>query len=169
MLLKIAGAATLAAGVGVASMDYLVVDVKGDPSLPRLVIPVPLLAAEAALGLVSERELRVDVGDAERYLPVARELIAELRRMPDTEIVRVEDRGERVSVAKRGGELQVRVSGRRESVAVNLPLDCAEELLASLEGGRLDLRRALAGPHRYGRTDLVEVVDGQQHVRVYVW
>jgi hypothetical protein len=169
VLLKIAGAATLAAGVGVASMDYVVVDVKADRDMPRLVIPVPLRAAEAALSLVPQRDVAVDIGDAERYLAVARELVGELRRMPDAEIVRVEDRDELVSVAKRGDELQVHVSGRREQVSVNLPLDCVKEVLESVRGGRVDLRRALAGLHRLGRTDLVEVVDGSEHVRVYVW
>ncbi len=169
MLLKIAGAATLAAGVGVASMDYVVVDVKPDRDTPRLVIPVPLLAAEAALSLVPARDLRLDIGEAERYVGVARELVGELRELPDTELVRVEDGGELVTVTKRGDQLQVRVSGRRERVAVNLPLECVEEILKSARGGRVDLRRALAGLHRFGRTDLVEVVDGDEHVRVYVW
>lgn len=169
MLLKIAGAATLAAGVGVASMDYVVVDVKSDPELPRLVIPVPLLAAEAALALVPEQDARLEIGDADRYVAVARELMGELRRMPDTEIVRVEERDELVTVTKRGGQLQLRVSARRERVSVNLPLDSVEEMLDSVRGGRVDLRRALASLRRIGGGDLVEVVDADQHVRVYVW
>lgn len=170
MFLKIAGGLTLAAGVGVASMDYVVVDVKPGKDAPRIVIPVPLLAAEAVLAFVPDRDLNVKIDDeARRYLPVARELVGELRSIPDAELVRVEDAGELVTVSKRGEVLEVRVVNGKERVAVNLPLDCVEEVLKSTGSGRIDVRRALAGLHRLGRTDLVEVVDGNEHVRVYAW
>ncbi len=170
MFLKIAGGLTLAAGVGVASMDYVVVDVRPEKDGPRIVVPVPLLAAEAALAFVPDKDLDLKMDDeARRYLPVAAELVKELRSIPDAEIVRVEDDGELVTVRKRGEVLEVRVVKGKERVAVNLPLDCVEEVLKSVGSGRLDVRRALAGLHRFGRTDLVEVVDGDEHVRVYVW
>ncbi len=170
MLLKMAGAATLAASVGVASMDYVVVDVKADKDTPRIIVPVPLLAAEAALAFVPKGDLDLPLDDeARRYLPIARELIGELREMPDTEIVRVEDGDELVTVTKNGDTLEVRVTGDGERVSVNVPLESVEELLKSARGGRIDVRRALRGLHRFGRTDLVEVVSGDEHVRVYVW
>lgn len=170
MFLKIAGGLTLAAGVGVASMDYVVVDVKPGKDEPRIVVPVPLLVAEAALAFVPDADMDLKMDDeARRYLPVARELIAELRTIPDAELVRVEDEGERVTVTKRGQTLEVRVAKGEERVAVNLPLDCVEDLLRSAGTGRIDVRRALRSLHGFGRTDLVEVVDGQEHVRVYVW
>jgi hypothetical protein len=170
VFLKIAGAATLAAGVGVASLDYLVIDVKPERDAPRIVLPVPLFVAETALAFVPDARIGVDVGDAQRYLGVAREVVGELREIPDdTELVRVEDGEETVVVAKRGDELQVRVRSSREQVTVNLPLDSVDEILKSARNGRLDLRRALAGLHRFGRTDLVEVATGEEHVRIYVW
>ncbi len=170
MLLKMAGAAALAASVGVASMDYVFVDVKPDKDAPRIILPVPLLAAELALAFVPPADLDVPIDDeARRYLPIARELIGELREMPDAEIVRVEDGDELVTVTKKGDVLEVRVKGDNERVSVNVPLDSVEEILKSARGGRLDVRKALRGLHRFGRTDLVEVVDGDQHVRIYVW
>jgi hypothetical protein len=170
MFLKIAGGLTLAAGVGVASMDYVVLDVKPGKDEPRIVLPVPLLAAEAALAFVPDRELDLKMDpEARRYLPVVQALARELRSMPDTELVRVEDDGEKVTIAKRGENLEVRVANGEERVAANVPLDCVEELLTSGAGGRLDVRRALRGLHRFGRTDLVEVQTADEHVRVYVW
>ncbi|HET7291049.1 MAG TPA: hypothetical protein VFM88_01365 [Vicinamibacteria bacterium] len=170
MLLKIAGATALAAGAGLASMDYVVVDVKADRAAPRIVVPVPLLAAEAALSFVPQRELRVDMGrDAERLMPVARELAAELRRMPDAELVTVEDGDETVRVSKRGDLLEVRVrSGSGEQVDVNVPLECLERALASFASGRLDVRGVLSALHR-ADGKIVEVRNGTEHVRVYVW
>lgn len=170
MLLKIAGGLTLAAGVGVASMDYVVVDVKPDRDAPRIIVPVPLLAAEAALSFVPDQDIDLRMDDeARRLLPVASALVSELRAMPDAEIVRAEDGDEEVSIAKRGESLEIRVASDRERLAVKVPLECVEGLLRSARAGRMDLRRALAGLHRFGRTDLVEIQTDREHVRVYVW
>lgn len=170
MLLKIAGATVLAAGAGLASMDYVVVDVKPDRDAPRIIVPVPLLAAEAALRFVPDRDLTVDMGpEAERILPLARELAAELRAMPDAEIVTVEDGDEMATVAKRGDRLEIRVrNGSREQVEVNVPLECVEQALRSIASGRIDVHRIVSALHR---TDgkIVEVRNGDEHVRVFVW
>ena len=170
MLIKIAGATLLAAGAGLASMDYVVVDVRPDRDAPRIIVPVPLLAAEAALNFVPERDLRVDMDeDAKRFLPVARELADELRAMPDAEIVTVEDGSDTVRVAKRGDVLEIRVrSGGREQVDVNLPIDCLAQLLESIGSGRLDVRRAVSALHQADGT-IVEVRNGDEHVKVSVW
>lgn len=170
MLLKIAGATVLAAGAGLASMDYVVVDVKADRDAPRIIVPVPLLAAEAALSFVPDRDLRLDMGpEAERILPVARELAAELRAMPDAELVRVEDGDETVSIAKRGDRLEIRVrDGSRERVDVNVPIECLEQALRSISSGRLDVRGVVSALHK-ADGNIVEVVDGAEHVRVLVW
>lgn len=170
MLIKIAGATVLAAGAGLASMDYVVVDVRPDRDAPRIIVPVPLLAAEAALSFVPDRDLRVDIDeDAKRFLPVARELAGELRAMPDAELVTVEDGRDTVRVAKRGDRLEVRVrSGGREQVDVNLPIDCIAEVLESIGSGHFDARRAVSALHQAEGT-IVEVRSGDEHVRVSVW
>lgn len=170
MLLKIAGATVLAAGAGLASMDYVVVDVKADRDAPRLVVPVPLLAAEAVLSFVPTRDLRVGVGkDAERVVPVVRELLAELRTVPDAELVTVEEGNETVQVSKHGDRLEVRVrNGNRERVDVNVPITCLEQALAAFASGHVDVRSVVSALHQ-ADGDIVEVQDGDQHVRVFVW
>jgi hypothetical protein len=170
MLLKIAGAATLAAGVGIASMDYVVVDVKADPDAPRIVLPVPLVAAEAALAFVPEKDLFVDVGpEAERILPVAREIAAELRTIPDTDLVTVDDGDDHVRIAKRGDRIEVHVrEGDHQKVDVTVPIDCLEKALGAMHSGRVDVSRLVSALHR-ADGDLVRVEDGDTRVRITVW
>jgi hypothetical protein len=71
---------------------------------------------------------------------------------------------------KTGDRLQVRVHGRRgEDVQVNVPFRMLTALLGHAQSGRIepgDLARAL-GESRL--TDLVDVRDGNERVRVYVW
>ena len=170
MLLKIAGATVLAAGAGLASMDYVVVDVKPDREGPRLIVPIPLLAAEAAVQFIPPERLRVDVGkDAERFLPVAREVMGELRAMPDTDIVTVEDGDTTVRVGKRSDRLEVRVhDGGRDQVDVDVPIECLEKVLESLSSGHVDVGSILSALHK-ADGKLVDVHDGDQHVSVWVW
>jgi hypothetical protein len=82
--------------------------------------------------------------------------------------VRVEERDEQVVVTKEGRTLKVRVTGKRENVSVNVPLHLA---LSALPGPDGRIRTAaLAGALSSVRfTDLVEVHDGNDHVRVWVW
>jgi len=71
-------------------------------------------------------------------------------------------------VAKEGRNLTVRVSGHKENVSVNVPLALALQALPD-EEGRIPTV-ALAGALSAVRfTDLVDVQDGKDHVRVYVW
>ncbi len=84
--------------------------------------------------------------------------------------MRVEEPGEQVVIVKAGEVLNVSVHGRRgEDVQVNVPLRMLIALLSHAESGRIepgDLARAL-GESRL--TDLVDVRDGNDRVRVYVW
>ena len=66
-------------------------------------------------------------------------------------------------------ELEVRVrDGGREEVDVNLPLDCVEQALGSIASGRVDVHRILSALHKADGT-IVEVRNGDEHVRVSVW
>jgi hypothetical protein len=156
----------------VASLGVMVVDVReGGPDGHRIVVPVPLVFAQAALALAPlaapDDKLRIPA-EAREHVGLAREVIEALAAAPDGELVRVEERGELVVVAKEGRTLKVRVSGERENVSVNVPLHLALQALPG-EDGRIRtaaLAGALAGV-RF--TDLVEVRDGKDHVRVWVW
>jgi hypothetical protein len=156
----------------VASLGVVVVDVReGGPNGSRIVVPVPLVLAQAAVALAPmaapEHAMRVPE-EAVEHMGLAREVVEALAAAPDGEFVRVEERDETVVITKEGQTLKVRVTGKRESVSVNVPLHLA---LAALPGrdGRIRtaaLAGALAGV-RF--TDIVDVKDGNDHVRVWVW
>jgi hypothetical protein len=157
----------------IASLGIVVVDVReGGPDGQRIVLPVPLVFAQAALALAPAvapaDKLRIPDGEALQHVGLAREVLEALAQAPDGELVRVEERDELVVITKEGRSLHVQVSGSRENVSVNVPLSLALQALPD-EHGRIRtaaLAGALAGV-RF--TDLVEVQDGNEHVRIWVW
>ena len=156
----------------VASLGVVVVDVReGGPDGNRIVVPVPLVFAQAALAVAPAvapaDKLRIP-DEALEHIGLAREVLEALAAAPDGELVRVEERDEQVVITKEGRSLQVRVSGERENVSVNVPLHLALQALPD-EDGRIRTA-ALAGALGGVRfTDLVDVQDGNDHVRVWVW
>jgi hypothetical protein len=172
MLLKAVGALSLAGAAGLASMSYVVVDVKEQgPKGMHLVLPVPLIAAQAALALAPPHAGRVNVdADLERLAPIAREMAAELRNIPDAELVHVVDANEDVRISKLGDHLEIRVDGKDEKVSVNVPLDAVDQVLSSIHGRTLDARAVLRALRQVRNTDLVDVqtADGE-HVHVWIW
>jgi hypothetical protein len=157
----------------VASLGVVVVDVReGGPDGTRIVVPVPLVFAQAALAIAPAvapaDKLRIPDNEALEHIGLAREVLEALAQAPDGELVRVEERDELVVIAKEGRSLRVRVSGERENVSVNVPLHLALQALPD-EHGRIRTA-ALAGALSGVRfTDLVDVQDGNDHVRVWVW
>jgi hypothetical protein len=154
----------------VLATGLLVVDVQeGGPNGHRIVVPVPLLAAQAALAFVPDDELRFEMPEeAARHLPVAREVLEALAAAPDGELVRVEERDERVLVEKKGDLLHVSVHGKKgEDVEVNIPIRAALEALP--KHGRIDPGAAVAALRSLSKTSLVDVRDGDDHVRVRVY
>jgi hypothetical protein len=156
----------------VASLGVVVVDVReGGPDGSRIVVPVPLVFAQAALALAPavapDEKMRIP-DEALEHVGLAREILEALAAAPDGELVRVEERDELVVIAKEGRSLRVRVSGHKENVSVNVPLHLALQALPD-EHGHIRTA-ALAGALGGVRfTDLVEVQDGNDHVRVWVW
>jgi hypothetical protein len=159
--------AALAAGV--ASLGIVVVDVReGGPAGTHIVVPVPLVLAQAALAFVPEEKVRVKLERAEKFLPLAREVLDAIAQGPDGELVRVEEPGEEVVITKDGDTLHVRVQDKDDDVTVNVPLQLAMAAVPDAHGRiRLaDLAGAL-GSTRF--TDLVDVHSGGDHVKVSVW
>jgi hypothetical protein len=156
----------------VASLGVVVVDVReGGPDGNRIVVPVPLVFAQAALAVapmaVPDHKLRLP-HEAVEHVGLAREAIEALAAAPDGELVRVEERDQQVVITKEGRTLKVRVTGKHENVSVNVPLHLALQALPG-EDGRIRTA-ALAGALSSVRfTDLVDVHDGNDHVRVWVW
>lgn len=163
----------LAAAGMAASATWLVVDVReGGPQGQRVVVPVPLVLAQAALAFVPETHTRVELPqEARENLPLARRVVEALAAAPDAELVRVEDGRDLVVVEKAGDVLRVRVSeGDGEQVDVSVPLAAVQEILLDAEDGELDARdvvRALRYNLRHG--DLVRVSDHGDRVNVWVW
>jgi len=160
----------------IASLGVVVVDVReGGPNGNRIVVPVPLVAAQAALALAPLAESHHGHGlnlqlppEAAEHMGLAREVLEALEAAPDGEYVRVEERNEQVVVAKEGRYFKVNVRGPRENGSVNVPLQLALSALPGKDGRvrTLALAGALSGV-RF--TDLVDVQDGKDHVRVWVW
>jgi len=156
----------------IASLGVVVVDVReGGPDGTRIVVPVPLVFAQAALAVapaVAPADKMRIPDEALEHVGLAREILEALAAAPDGELVRVEERDELVVITKEGRSLRVRVSGERENVSVNVPLHLALQALPD-EHGHIRTA-ALAGALGGVRfTDLVEVQDGNDHVRVWVW
>lgn len=156
----------------VASLGVVVVDVReGGPDGHRVVVPVPLVFAQAALAVAPAvapaDRLRIP-DDALEHVGLAREVLEALAAAPDGELVRVEERDELVVITKEGRSLRVHVSGKKENVSVNVPLHLALQALPDQQGRiRTAALAGALGAVRF--TDLVDVRDGNDHVRVYVW
>jgi hypothetical protein len=157
----------------IASLGVVVVDVReGGPNGNHIVVPVPLVFAQAALTLAPvvapADKLRIPDNEALEHIGLAREVLEALAAAPDCELVRVEERDQQVVITKEGRSLHVRVTGEKENVSVNVPLHLAMQALPDKDG-RIHTA-ALAGALGAVRfTDLVDVQDGKDHVRVYVW
>ena len=156
----------------VASLGVVVVDVReGGPDGNRIVVPVPLVFAQAALAaapLVAEEELRLP-DEAAEHIGIAREVLEALAAAPDFVLVHVEEPDEEVLVRKEGDKLVIQVRGRDgEDVSVNAPLSLAMSALPDSDGHVSTIKMAGAlSAVRF--SDLVEVHDGNDHVRIWVW
>ena len=173
MLLKIGvvlASLPVAAVAVVAGTGVVVVDVR-ESGGHRIVVPVPLLLAETAARFAPmppAPALR-DLEKVERYLPAADEVLAALAEAPDAELVRVDDGPDHVLIEKVGQTLRIRVEAPDSRVSVNVPLDMVRETLQQLRGGRIDAA-GLVGALRQARlSQLVEVHDGEDHVKISVW
>jgi hypothetical protein len=156
----------------VASLGVVVVDVReGGPNGQRIVVPVPLVLAQAAVAVapaVAEEKLRIPDREALEHIGVARDVIEALAKSPDGELVRVEERDEQVVITKQGRTLRVQVHNAKEDVAVNVPLHLALTALPD-EHGRIRTAALAAALGTVRFTNLVDVQDGNDHVRIYVW
>lgn len=174
MLLKIAAgllAVPLAMVGVVAGTGVAVVDVR-DADGTHVVVPVPLLLAQVAATLTpaqaTQRAMR-GMERARKFLPLAEEVVAAVAEAPDAELVSVDDGDEHVRIHKVGDEIQIRVTGRREKVSVNVPIDLVQKTLREVHHGKM-YPEDFVGLLRQARmTDLVDVVDGDDHVKISVW
>jgi hypothetical protein len=169
--LILAGAVAVpVAGAGVvAATGVAWVDVKeGGRDGMHIVVPVPLALAQTAAAFVPEPKQHIRLGEAARYLPVAREALEALAEAPDGELVRVEERDELVVITKIGRSLHVEVKDHGEDVEVNVPIAMALQVLG--EDGTISPSRAIGALREARLTKLVEVNgrDGER-VKITIW
>ncbi len=156
----------------VASLGVVVVDVReGGPDGNRIVVPVPLVFAQAALAVApvfAEEELRLP-DEAAEHIGIAREVLEALAAAPDGVLVHVQEPDEEVIVRKEGDTLVIQVRGRNgEDVSVNAPLSLAMSALPDSDG-RISTLKMAGALSAVRFSDLVEIRDGDDHVRIWVW
>jgi hypothetical protein len=163
---------SVALGAVVAVTGVMIVDVtKADGT--RVVVPVPLLLAQAAARFVpptAAAEVDRQVARVRRYLPAAEEALAAVADSPDCELASVDQGDEHLRVHKVGESLNVRVDNPREKAELNVPFDLAQRMLREARDGRVsppDLVEML----RHSR--LTQLADfhhnGGDHVRIKIW
>jgi hypothetical protein len=81
--------------------------------------------------------------------------------------VRVEEKDETVVIAKEGDTLRIHVTGQKEEVDVNVPLASAAEVIRP--DGRIDPSAAVRGLRHARFQTLVEVRNGDDHVKISLW
>ena len=150
----------------VLGTGVMIVDVQAEDG--RIIVPVPMLAAQLAAAVIPEHHIP-PIEIPEEFAPAAREMVAALLDAPDGELVRVEDDGDLVIVTKVGDVLEVIVmEGDGEEVRVNLPLDDALDLLIDAEDG-LTPSEVVSAVRGMRFTQLVDVRDGDERVKVSIW
>lgn len=170
LVLLAAVAVPVAAAGAVAATGVVVVDVREAKGGSRIVVPVPLALAQVAAAFVPERLTQVPLNaEARRYMPAARQALAALAEAEDTELVRVEEPGQEVSIRKEGGLLKIRVMERGEEVNVQVPIALAQSVLAD-PSGRVSASGAVWALQRARLTQVVNVqsADGDQ-VKITVY
>lgn len=150
-----------------------VVDVReGGPDGHRIVVPVPLMIAQAALAFAPVEASGLDLAEhggpeLREQLRAAHGVLEALADAPDGEIVRVEEPGQQVVVEKRGGSLHVEVHDGKDDVEVNVPLDAVLDAVSG--SGRIDASALVAGLRQARLSEIVNVQSGDDHVKISIW
>lgn len=151
------------------SADYAVVDVReGGPDGMRIIVPVPLALARLALNFAPAEARYVAVPEVAEYLPHVERVVEELRKAPDGVLVSVQERRDSVLIEKVGEALAVHVDDGNAVIDVTVPLDALIDMVRAYDGEGFDTRdlvRAIG--HAHG--DVVQVRDGDEEIRVWVW
>jgi hypothetical protein len=99
---------------------------------------VPAAAIPMAMHFVPHRELAKATRDAREYMPVARALVHELGKLPDTVLVEVQDADEHVVISVKSGAVKIDVSDPEEQIHVLCPLATIEDVTQQIAESRPD-------------------------------
>lgn len=171
-MLKIAAVALLSVPLLLAgaclSTSFVVVDVRTSDG-PRIIVPVPLFLARAALAFAPREATHVTIPELDDYIDVAEKVIDELLDAPDGVLVEVHDGGEHVLIAKVGDHIEIDVDGDDEEVSIRVPLSVVADILDSYNGEELEIRDVLDALSEVSHTKLVHVRTKDEEVKIYVW
>jgi hypothetical protein len=127
--------ATVAVGTGYLVQDGFVhvgVD-EFRPGGTHLHLIVPAMAAPIAAHFAPPGHLREMQRQVQPYLPMIREVLKELNKLPDTEFVEVRSGTDHVHVQKAGGGIKVEVETDEEHVNVWVPLRAVYDATSVLQ------------------------------------
>lgn len=169
-ILPIAAAAAWAA----PPERYLHVKVDDASGAQRVSVNIPLSLAAAVIPAIDKGRLhdgKIRIGGFEANGVDVKQILDALQTAPDGEFVTVDQPNQHVRVAKRNGQLIVRVNDRKRedrNVAVTLPWSVAVALASSSNPHELDLEAAIQALEKAGDTTLVTVTGNRQTVRVWI-
>lgn len=154
----------------VFATTWVVVDVRpqGEGGFP-IIAAAPLAAASLALRFVDTQHETIDFPLEPGHRDMLLAALREIAGAPDTELVRVEEPGQLVSIWKCGPLLTADVEGPGETVRVRLPLAAVEGVLAGIEGGVIEPADLVSALRRSPKGARVEVDSGDARVRVWTW
>jgi hypothetical protein len=157
-------------GLLVWATGLAVVDVReGGPDGTRLVVPVPLALAGAALHFVDAGRTRMRCPEFAEHREAATRLARELERAPDGRFVEVEGLREHVTIDKIDDILVIEVHEDDNDVLVRVPVSALQELIESYDGEAFQAEDLLAALRGAPSGEWVRVRDGDDHVRVWIW
>jgi hypothetical protein len=163
-------AVPLTLGMFVYATGVAIVDVReGGPDGTRLVIPVPLALADAALLFADDKRTRLECPEFAEHREAAIRLARELRHAPDGRFVEIEGRREHITIDKANDLLVVEIHDGDDEVLVRAPVAAVLELIESYDGQAFRAEDVLAAVRRGPSGEWVRVRDGGDHVRVWVW
>ncbi len=148
------------------SSSCVVVDVKQADG-PRIIVPVPLFVARAALAFAPPEAKHVSIPELAEYRDVAEQILSELLDAPDGILVEVRDDGEHMLIEKVGDRLEI--DGDDEEVSVTVPITLVLDILDSYDGEELSSASVLAALSSVSRTELVHVKTKDEEVCVWIW
>jgi hypothetical protein len=168
-VLILMGCLVLLAGVTLAALPWVVVDVRqAEPEAFHATVPLPLPLARAALLFVDEDEARVEIPELARFLAGAEKMVRLLIDAPDAELPRISGRDEEVIVATVGNDLVIGVETRGKEVHVRAPLSRLEELLSYYDGEAFEVSGLLDAVGAISPGEIVQVRGREPEVTVAI-
>lgn len=176
MLTKLAAVTLLPVllmGGVVANSSIMLVQVSDGAEGFNLTVPVPLALAQIATAFAPAEFKRIELPyEAMHFLPQVDRFIDELEAMPDVLMVEVQDGADHVKVYKSEGTIKVEVRDAHGArVDVKVPLSMARGVLAAIDTdtGMVHASRLVSALRAAPSGDFVNVVDGDDRVRVRMW